>query len=128
METLKRSRILLALALAVAMSACADKRIAKLEEGITKDSTLKLLSVGAPADDSLPNFYRHLQYFMDSKMFDVYLFDPKNRDYSTDPLVADKELTPIVVVSDTLRGWGWSYMDETSERYKMQVRTVVPKK
>jgi hypothetical protein len=110
----------------VLTAACGDSRISQLDAGISRDSTIKILGVGAPADDSLPNFYRHETFLTDSKFFDIYLYDPKNRKFWTDPLVTDKELTPIVVIDSTLEGWGWGYMDEVTAKYRINMRAVRP--
>ncbi|MGQ0766051.1 MAG: hypothetical protein ACT4OZ_10330 [Gemmatimonadota bacterium] len=113
-------------AVVVVAVACGDARISQLDAGISKDSTIALLGVGAPADDSLPNFYRHEQYLTDGKFFDIYLYDPRNRKIWKDPLVSDKELTPIVMVDSTLEGWGWAYMDELTAKYRIQIRAAKP--
>lgn len=106
------------------VAACSDSRISALTLGISKDSVLKVIGKGAPAGDSLPNVYKRIQYFVDSKFFDVFLFDPKNRKVWEDPTVLDKELTPIVVVQDKLEGTGWGFADELTAKYKMQIRTL----
>ena len=62
----------------VSLSACGDSRVGQLEVGLSKDSTIKLLAMGAPADDTLPNLYRYNRYSVDSRYNDVFLFDPKN--------------------------------------------------
>jgi hypothetical protein len=106
------------------LAACGDSRVRSLELGISKDSVLKIIGEGAPPGDSLPNVYKRIQYFVDSKFFDIFLFDPKNRKVWLDPLVTDKELTPIIVVQDKLEGTGWSYADELTAKYKLQIRTA----
>ncbi len=106
------------------LAACGDSRVRSLELGISKDSVLKIIGEGAPPGDSLPNVYKRIQYFVDSKFFDIFLFDPKNRKSWLDPLVTDKELTPIIVVQDKLEGTGWSYADELTAKYKLQIRTA----
>ena len=120
----RRSRALLAAALAVlAISACQDKRLRELATGISKDSALKILADGVPANaDTIQNVYRHSQYLVDSKLFDIYMFDSDNRKLWTDPEVADKELTPIVVINDKVDGWGWDHMDDITFKYHIQVR------
>jgi hypothetical protein len=125
LSALRRRLVPPALVIA-ALSACGDAKVRQLDVGISKDSAVKILSAGAPADDTLPNFYRHNRYFMDSRYIDVYLYDPKNRDLYKDPLVADKELTPVIAIGDTLSGWGWGYMDEISKRYRIEIRTKAP--
>ncbi len=68
-----RTRVMtlsLAVGVVVLFSACDDKRIRQLEAGISKDSVLKIIGQGAPADDTIPNVYRHNGYFVAGKMFD----------------------------------------------------------
>ena len=128
--TSRRVALLATAALTVLfVSACSDSRVRELTLGISKDSVLKVIGQGAPAGDSLPNVYRRIQYFVDSKFFDIFLFDPKNRKVWEDPTVLDKELTPIVVIQDKLEGTGWGYADELTGKYKMQIRSLpAPKK
>lgn len=106
------------------VTACADSRVRDLELGMSKDSVLMIIGAGAPEGDSLPNVYKRIQYFVDSKFFDIFLFDPQNRKVWLDPLVNDKELTPIIIVQDKLEGTGWSYADELTAKYKLQIRTA----
>ena len=112
----------IAVGVVVILSACDDKRIRELDVGISKDSVIKVIGQGAPAGDSIPNIYRHNGYFVDGKMFDVYLFDAQNRKAWLDPMVTDKELTPVVVVDGKLEGTGWGYMDEVSKKYGIVIR------
>lgn len=111
----------LTVAAALLASACADERIRDLELGMSKDSVLKVLARGGPADDSLANIYKHGRYLVEGRNFDVYLFDAKNRKVWKDPEVEDKELTPVVVVNDTLEGSGWKYMKQVQEKYRIDV-------
>ncbi len=123
-----RSLRLAAGAIAVALiAACTDSRIRALEVGMKKDSVFKLIGQGAPAGDSLPNVYRRVQYFVDSKFFDIFLFDAQNRKSWEDPLVADGDLTPVVLVGDSLVGFGWDYADELTSKYSIQLRTDLRK-
>ena len=112
----------LAVAGLVLLAACGDSRLRNLEVGIGKDSLIKLLGEGAPAGDSLPNLYKHEQYFVDGKMFDIYMYDAKNRKAWLDPLVTDEELTPLVVVDGKLAGTGWNHMDGVTDQYRIEAR------
>jgi hypothetical protein len=105
-----------------ALAACGDSRVRSLSEGISKDSAFKVLGQGAPKGDSLPNMYKHGQYLVQGKMFDVYFFDPKNRKAWTDAAVPDKELTPVIMIDRKVQGWGWGDMDEITEKYHIQAR------
>ena len=113
-----------ATAAVVVLTACGDSRLRALDVGISKDSLITLVGQGAPADDTLPNLYRHSQYFVDGKMFDVYYFDPKNRDIVVTPDVADQELTPLVVIDGKLAGSGWNYMDDVTDKHRIQARST----
>ena len=119
--------ISLATGVLVLLSACEDRRVRQLEVGMSKDSVVKLVGVGAPKGDTLPNVYRHNQYFVDSKLFDIYLFDEKNRKAWLDPEVTDNELIPLVLVDGKLVGTGWGYMDEVTNKYRIQIRAGVPR-
>lgn len=108
---------------AVALASCADKRIRDLDVGISKDSMLKVVGRGAPEGDSLPNIYRHNAYLVQGKMFEVYFFDPENRDYTdTTVVVQPRDLTPIIVTEGRVEGWGWRSADKLAEDYNIPVR------
>lgn len=106
----------------VGLAACTDSRISALTVGISKDSALKVIGKGAPEGDSLRNIYRRVQFFTDSRLFDIYLFDAKDRKAWKDSTVADKDLVPVVMVGDKLEGYGWRYMDDLTTKYKLNVR------
>jgi hypothetical protein len=106
----------------IALTACGDSRVRGLSEGISKDSALKILGEGAPEGDSLRNIYKHDRYLVEGAMYDVYLFDPKNRKAWVDKSVPDKELTPVVFVNNKVEGWGWGDMDELAQKHNIQVR------
>jgi hypothetical protein len=121
----RRLGVALALAFAVALSSCADKRIRDLDVGISKDSMLKVVGRGAPEGDSLPNIYRHNAYLVQGKMFEVYFFDPENRKLADSVAVHSKELTPIVLLDGRVEGWGWRYASKLSRDYGIPVREDV---
>jgi hypothetical protein len=104
---------------------CEDRRLRQLDIGISRDSMVTIVSGGVPARlDTIPNIYKRLSYFVDTKQFDIYLFDSDDRKAWTDPLVEDKELTPIVLIDGRVAGWGWDYMDELTEQYRIEARAV----
>lgn len=116
------TRALTAAAL-LALVGCQDKRIRELSKGMSRDSALAILSDGKPAKlDTIQNVYRHDRYFVQGKEFDVYLFDAENRKAWTDPLVTDKELTPVVAIDGKIDGWGWSHMDDITSKYGIRQR------
>jgi hypothetical protein len=122
----RRLGVALALAFAVALSSCADKRLRDLDVGISKDSMLKVVGRGAPEGDSLPNIYRHNAYLVQGKMFEVYFFDPENRDYrDTTVAVSPDDLTPIVLANGVVEGWGWRNASKWAEQYGIPLKEDV---
>ena len=47
-----------------------------------------------------------------------YYTDVKARDNA----ITDDELTPLVFEDDKLVGWGWSYLDNNTQKYEYKVR------
>ena len=126
MKTSSRARLgafALAAAVVSLLASCKDSRIRKLDEGISKDSALKVLAQGAPPGDSLLNVYKHTRYLVGGAMYDIYFFDPKNRKVWVDKNVPDKELTPVIMVDGKVDGWGWGDMDDITEKVHIQART-----
>lgn len=111
--------------LLVGVAACGDAKLKKLSKEITSDSAFKLLrDEGKPATDSAPHIYRESRYFIDSKMYRVAYYTKTDRKEATDssekfePLL-DDELTPLVFVNDTLKGWGWRHWEEVAASIKL---------
>ena len=49
---------------------------------------------------------------------DYYYTDIKK----ADDAVTDDELTPLVMENGRLVGWGWSFLDQNVERYRIEIR------
>lgn len=109
-----------------AVAACGDSRVRQLDVGMSKDSMLKILAADAPAGDTLPFVYKHTQYLADGQIFDLYFYDPQNREPLTNPEVTDNELTPLVVIDGKLAGTGWGYMDQVTDKYRLPARSTTP--
>ena len=107
----------------LALAACGDAKLKRLELGISRDSMLTVLAQGAPAGDSLPFIYTHNAYLVDGKVFDIYFYDAENRKRQETPGVSDKEVIPIVVVDGVVRGMGWRYADDLQKQYKIPARS-----
>ena len=41
---------------------------------------------------------------------------------SADDAITNDELTPLVIEAGVLAGWGWSYLDENVEKYRIDLR------
>lgn len=39
-----------------------------------------------------------------------------------DGAITDDELTPLVIEDGTLAGWGWSFLDQNVEKYRIELR------
>ena len=111
------------------LAACQDKHLRDLDAGISRDSAISILADGVkPNVDTIQNVYRHNRYFVQGKEFDIFLFDAQNRKFWSDPMVTDKELTPVVVVDGKVDGWGWGHMDDVTSKYGIKLRADLANK
>jgi hypothetical protein len=122
------SRNVLLLTTLLGVAACGDATIGKLSENITRDSALKILAQDA-AGDPAPHIYREDQYLVDGKFYKIAYYTPTDRKQASDSAqgasLADRELTPLVFVNDTLKGWGWERWEEVASTINI---TVPPRK
>lgn len=112
--------------LLVGVAACGDARLKKLSENITRDSAMKLLADEGAAADSAPHVYRESRYLADGQMYRVAYYTKTDRKLTADTLdsvapLLDDELTPLVFVNDTLRGWGWDKWEDVAAAIKVQL-------
>ncbi len=49
----------------------------------------------------------------------IYYYTDKKSD---DNAITDDELTPIVLEDGEVVGWGWSFLEQNIERYKIELR------
>ena len=116
-STVRRAAFRVAtLALSVAVVACGDSRIRRLDRGIARDSVLRLLAQGATpvAGDTTPNVYREERYLRDAHWTTVLFYTPTGAKEGQET-VPENELTPIVLRDDTLTGWGWEHFDSVAQ-------------
>ena len=116
----KRALVVLVGGLA-ALGACKDKRIENIQDGITRDSLLSVISPGSKGVDSLPNVYRRERYLIDGKNYEVFYFGGGGNhvNSATKDTVAWKELTPIVMVDLKVVGKKWPYWDSLSKAHNI---------
>ncbi len=72
-------------------------------------------------DKKITNPYRtEMMRISEGKYFDVlfYYTDVKSRDGA----ITDDDLTPLVFDDDKLIGWGWSFFEDTAQKYKIELR------
>jgi hypothetical protein len=106
---------LVALAL---VAACGDARLAELTPGIDRDSLLRILAPDGATSDTLPHIVRRETYLSKGQMLEVLFYS--GRDAGAE--VEEGALTPIVLRSDTVMGWGWAHFDSVAAEHNIQAR------
>jgi len=123
--SVRRSALtVVALSAAMLSAACGpDKRVQALNNGITRDSVLSVIShdlkPGAPPD-SFPNVYKRSRYLINGRNYEVLYFTPNDEKQGKDS-VATKKLTPLVLVENKLVGKGWDVWDSVSKANKIPI-------
>lgn len=71
-------------------------------------------------DKKIPNPYRTEIVREDDKNFEVlyYYTDIKKQDGA----ITNDELTPLVFDNGKLIGWGWSFFEDTTQKYEIELR------
>ena len=107
------TRLVAPLATLLLLSACgpgSDGRLEQLSAGITKDSAQAIMG-GAP--------HRVDPYLVNGQMIEA-LYYPKPG--ATDSAaLADRNMSPLVVVDGKLTGWGWQQWDSVAAANKIVV-------
>jgi hypothetical protein len=110
----------LLIAFAVSLAACEDSRIRALDEGMPRDSALRVLGATPPPNDPVIKVYRHNEYYIDNQLYEVWYFDPEGR-REIDEIVPENKLTPVVIVEGKVAGWGRSYLRKLADEKKIPV-------
>jgi hypothetical protein len=108
------------IAVMASLAACEDSRIRALDEGIPRDSALKILGAVPPPNDPEIKVYRHNEYYIDNQLYEVWYFDPEGR-REVDEIVPENKLTPIVIVEGKVAGWGRNYLRKLADEKKIPV-------
>ena len=103
------------------LTGCGDKNIAKLTIGIPRDSVIRILAQGSPATDSTPNVYREERYLNDGHFITMLMYSSTGMKEGTQT-IPEEELTPVVLVDDTLTGWGWEHHDSVATANRIVVK------
>ncbi len=111
--SVRRGIMVAGLGAVVLLAACQDKRVSKLDTGITRDSAVSVISPGAKGRDSFPNVYKRERYLIGGKTYEVLFFTSHDEKEGKDT-VANKKLVPLVFVQNKLVGKGWEYWDSLS--------------
>ena len=102
----------------------------RLSVGMTKDQVLATMGTqtykaniggGFAGGELITNPYRSETHLAnDGETIEVLMYytDVKNRDGA----ITDDELTPVVLKNSLLIGWGWSFWDQSIQKYEIRVR------
>ena len=115
------SRLIILTALWTATTGCGDKNIARLSVGIPRDSVIKLLGQGSAATDSTPNVYREERYLNDGHFITMLMYSNTGKKEG-EQTIPDEQLIPVVLVDDTLTGWGWEHHDSVANANRIVVK------
>lgn len=102
------------LALASMLSGCgprSDPRLANLSEGISQDSVLMVM--GADSANRTDSFLVNGQ-----SISTLYFARPGAADSAA---LADRNMSPVVLISGSVVGWGWEKWDSIAEANGVQV-------
>ena len=101
----KSLRWALATAGMIVLAGCerSDPRLKDLSAGISKDSVLVVME--EPPKRTDPYLYK-------GQYIEAMFYPRKGK---TDPKsVADRKMSPVVVINGKLTGWGWAYWDSAA--------------
>ena len=102
------------LAFASTLSGCGprpDPRLANLAEGISQDSVLRVM--GADSANRTESFLVNGQ-----SISTLYFARPGAADSAA---LADRNMSPVVLISGRVVGWGWEKWDSIAEANTIQV-------
>lgn len=114
-----------ALAGAVVLAACEDKRVKAIDTGIARDSAVAILAHDLPPTakaDSFPNVYTRERYLIGGKNYEVLYFTPKNDKAQAGKDTVWSKLTPIVLLDNKTVGTGWKIWDSISTANKIPLK------
>lgn len=104
------------------------QNLMKLQIGTTKEEVLNVMGTKSVADynwlagwkHTVDNPYRSEILRGKDKTLEViyYLTDIKKANGA----ITDDELTPFVFDNDKLIGWGWSFLQDTVQKYEIRFR------
>lgn len=107
------------------LSACEDKRVKAVDTGMTRDQVISQLSVDAPkagGSDSMPNVYWRETYLIGGKNYEVLYFSAEGKKAKRPPsdTASFEDLTPVVMIENTVVGKGWDYFDSLATANKIK--------
>ena len=94
----------------------------RLSTGMPKVEVLQVMGIETVSAEgyTINNPYRSETMQGKEKVLEVlyYYTDIKKRDGA----ITDDELTPLVFDSGKLTGWGWSFLQDNSQKYEIRLR------
>lgn len=106
---------------AVSLSACEDRNIRQLTVGIPRDSVMRILALQSTSADSTPNVYREERYLHDGHWITVLMYSNTGAEEGVQT-VDEADLVPVVLLDDTLTGWGWEHHDSVARANNIVIK------
>jgi len=88
-----------------------DQRLDRLTAGISKDSTLAIMGVEKPK--------RVEAYLSKGHYIEALYYYPPGK--SEAPDLADRQLSPVIVIDGVLAAWGWRQWDSIAGAHRIVV-------
>lgn len=104
-------------------------RLLILKIGMDRYEVLKIMGTeailvnhrsGPYNGEKIPNPYRTETRKEKNKLHEVLFYYTDNK--KADGAITDDELTPLVFDDEKLIGWGWSFFEDTAQKYELKVK------
>jgi hypothetical protein len=118
------SRLVVLTVVLASLTGCEDKNIRNLTVGIPRDSVIKVLAQGSSATDSTPNVYREERYLNEGHFITMLMYSNTGTKEG-EQTIPDEQLIPVVLVDDTLTGWGWEHHDSVANANRIVIKPRV---
>jgi hypothetical protein len=106
---------------AVFLSACEDRNMRQLTAGIPRDSVMRILAQGSTSTDTTPNVYREERYLHDGHWITLLMYTNTGVEDGAGE-VEEADLVPVVLLDDTLTGWGWEHHDSVARANNIVIK------
>jgi hypothetical protein len=111
------------------LTACEDKRLSRMDTGITRDSAITVLAqkINGSGRETEPNVYTKERYLIEGKTYEVLYYTPNNEKIgkSKDTIPWGK-LTPLVFVENKLVAKDWRGWDSIATAHKIVAKKHQP--
>jgi hypothetical protein len=121
----RRTLALGAIMTVLALTACEDKRLKELTNGITRDSAVTILAqnIKGGGRDSFPNVFDRGRYLIEGKTYEVLYYSKDNKKKHGADTLTYKDYTPVVFLDNLMIGKGWPVWDSISTANKIPLKS-----